>query len=69
MTLCDELLFCASVLQDGDAGPYWQQVSSRRLVRIADEVKRMEEALDGIVAQASDEAHLLRMRPQLRVVQ
>lgn len=56
MLLCDEILFCASVLRDGDAGPHHQILASHRLVRIADDVRRIEEMADGIVGDAADAA-------------
>lgn len=54
MLLRDEILFCASVLRDGAAGPYHQIIASRRLVRIADDIARLEELADGIVGEARD---------------
>jgi hypothetical protein len=81
MLLCDELMFCASVLKDGDAGPYSQQVASSRLVRIADRVRHMEELLDEVadsaredeaLAAAQNEAALAAMplhrKPRFRLV-
>jgi hypothetical protein len=44
MLLRDELLFIASVLRSGDAGAHAQIVASRRLVRIADDIHRIEHA-------------------------
>lgn len=72
MLLVDQILMVASVLRDGDAGPYHQQLSSRRLQRIADEVRRIEEMADGIVENAQDEAALaavpLERKPRFRLV-
>jgi hypothetical protein len=73
MMLCDEILFISSALRDGDCGPHLQITASRRLVRIADDLKRLEEMADGIVAQAQDEAALaaapLHRKPRFRLVQ
>lgn len=68
MTLCDELLFAASVLRDGDCSAHRQIIVSHRLERIADDVKRLQEMADGIVGDAMSEDHLIRRRPQLRIV-
>ena len=72
MLLVDELAFVASALRDGDAGPHTQIVASRRLMTIAEQVARMQEALDGVVADAQDEAALaavpLERKPRFRLV-
>lgn len=59
MLLVDELAFVASALRDGDCGPHLQITASRRLMTIAEQVARMQEALDGIVGDAQSEAALL----------
>lgn len=81
MLLCDEILFCASVLRDGDAGPHHQILASHRLQRIAGDVRRIEELVDAIVgfAQAEADAEVaaaqseralvpLRTKPRFRLV-
>lgn len=56
MLLADELLIIASLFRSGDAGPYHQQIASSRLVRIADDVRRIQEMADGIIGDAQDAA-------------
>ena len=68
MLLCDELLMVASVLQNGDCSTCTQQLSSRRLQRIADDVRRIQEMADGIVGDAQDEAALAAPVPLQRHV-
>jgi hypothetical protein len=72
MLLCDEILFISSALRDGDCPSYHQQLASRRLVRIADDLKRLEEMADALVGDAQDEAALLaeplRRKPAFRLV-
>ena len=71
MLLRDQLLLCASALENGGASPVTQRLCAKRLERIADEVGRREEIGDDIVAAARDEAHLVRIRttkPRLRIV-
>jgi hypothetical protein len=73
MLLCDEMLLIASVLRSGDCSSYHQQVSSRRLEHIADEIRRLQEQMDCIImGQAQDEAALaavpLERKPRFRLV-
>ena len=72
MLLVDQILMVASVLRDGDCSSYHQQLSSRRLASIADDIRRLEEMADGIVGQAQDEAALaavpLERKPRFRLV-
>jgi proline dehydrogenase len=72
MLLVDQILMVASVLRDGQAGAYHQQLSCRQLQRIADDVRRLEEMADGIVGQAQSEAALaavpLHRKPRFRLV-
>lgn len=71
MLLADEILFCASALRDGDCSAYAQQVASRRLAAIADDVRRIQEQMDSVVGDAQDEAHLaapVPLRRHLRLV-
>jgi len=72
MLLCDEILFISSALRDGDCPSYHQQLASRRLVRIADDLKRIEEIADSIMGQAQNEAALaavpLERKPRFRLV-
>jgi hypothetical protein len=71
MLLRDQLLMVASALRDGDCSSYHQIVASRRLQRVAESVQRMEQQLDGIVADSQSEEHLLAVserRGSLRVV-
>jgi hypothetical protein len=71
MTLCDEVLFVASVLCDGDAGRYDQRHASRAWSASRTTSPRMEQLLDGIVADAQCEEHLLAVserRSQIRLV-
>lgn len=72
MLLVDELAFVASALRDGDAGPHTQITASRRLQRIAEQVGRLQQQMDGIVGDAQDEAALaavpLERKPRFRLV-
>jgi hypothetical protein len=55
-----------------NAGAHAQIVASRRLVRIADDIHRIEMLLDGVVGDAHLEEHLLAVserRRQMRIVQ
>jgi hypothetical protein len=58
MMLCDEILFISSALRDGACSSYHQQLASRRLVRIADRVRHMEELLDEVADSAREDEAL-----------
>jgi hypothetical protein len=79
MMQADRLLFIASSLLEARPTLKERQLLCDEISRISDTVRRMEEALDAavgsaredvLVAQASNEATLLRMRrkPQLRAI-
>jgi hypothetical protein len=65
--LAHDLLWIASVLRSGDASAYHQVIAASQLVRIAEQVRRMEEHLDLLIGDAAVEArrrafHLVETR-------
>jgi hypothetical protein len=71
MLLRDQVLMVASILCDGNASRYDQRHASRVLSRVAHDIAHMEQLLDGIVADAQCEEHLLAVserRSQIRLV-
>jgi hypothetical protein len=62
--LADDLNLVASILRDGSASAYHQQLACSQLQRIAVSVRRMEAALDDLVGHAAAEER----RKQFRVV-